>query len=65
MGHMRGSALVRDHDDWGAVVLTFSRTARGSASGGNPRRLPLAGPLRFDVYGDRQPLVNEQPVPLD
>ncbi len=60
-----GVDLVRDHDDWGAVVLTFSRTARGSASGGNPRRLPLAGPLRFDVYGDRQPLVNEQPVPLD
>lgn len=60
-----GAEQVRDHDDWSALVLTFTRTPRGSATGVTPRRAPQAGPLRFDIYADHQPLVLEQPAPRE
>lgn len=55
-----GMDLVRDNNDWNALVLTFSRTQRGSAS-----KSPTPRTLRFDPYGDRQPLLEEQPTPRD
>lgn len=60
-----GADLVRDHDDWNALVLPFLRTQRGSASGAPTRRAPMPGPLRFDPFDDHQPLVVEQRAPRD
>lgn len=55
-----GMDLVRDNNDWNSLVLTFSRTQRGSAS-----KSPTPPMLRFDPWADRQPLIEEQPAPRD
>lgn len=66
-----GNEVLLDHNDWAALSLTFTRSARGSASG-TPRflRRPAKGdgtdePPFFDpvdFFGDHQPVAEEAPL---
>jgi hypothetical protein len=60
-----GADLLRDFNDWNALVLPFGRTPRGSATGAPLPPLLLRRPgLTWDVMGDHQPVAEEQPQGL-
>ncbi len=49
-----GSGVLKDHDDWSALVLPFAHQKDGAQSGA--RRSAI------DVMGDRQPVMIETPI---
>lgn len=60
-----GSDLLRDFNDWNALVLPFGRTPRGSATGAPlPPPLLRRPGLTWDAMGDHQPVAEEQPQGL-
>ncbi|MDP1923034.1 MAG: hypothetical protein Q8L14_42715 [Myxococcales bacterium] len=67
-----GNEVLLDHNDWAALSFTFTRSARGSASG-PPRLLrrpdvkdeePVDPPFfdPVDFFGDHQPVADESPL---
>lgn len=53
-----GAEVLRDSNDWSAIVLTFSRTQRGSAN-----KVAQPGSLRFDAFADHQDWAEESVPP--